>query len=169
MDYVGKILVAKKDCMISGVKMNEPLGSRTRFSGHRLEIKAGSMVLCTSWYKPLDSRLALLEGKTVNEYLMVLYKESFYEASPHYFTAIEPSEMLAGKTVCFTGDNFGSRLYWQTIVKIYGGKNVTGVSRDTSLLVMQDKNSKSTKAAMAKKHNTETVTYEEFEKMLGIS
>jgi NAD-dependent DNA ligase len=80
-----------------------------------------------------------------------------------------PSEVLKDKTVCFTGEDKASREYWKAVVEAVGGINVSGVTRNTSFLVMADKTSTSTKAKSAARYGTICLSYNEFQKMIESS
>jgi NAD-dependent DNA ligase len=118
---------------------------------------------------PVDAFSARREGQPINPYLFILYREKIWEANPHSYGIVIPSEVLKDKTVCFTGEDKASREYWKAVVEAVGGINVSGVTRNTSFLVMADKTSTSTKAKSAARYGTICLSYNEFQKMIESS
>lgn len=170
MKYHGKILIAKEKNPVSAIKVNVPPTSKNRFTGERSFVPAGSVVMCVYEHLvPENAMSAKTSGQPVIPYLFILYGEKTWEANPHSYGIVQPSEVLKDKTVCFTGEDKAGREYWKAIVEACGGINVSGVSRDTSFLVMADKNSKSTKAQSAARYGTTRLSYEEFQKMIESS
>ena len=169
MSFAGKILVAKERNTALSVKMGVAPTSSKRFTNERTTINAGTVVMCVYEYKtPASVMEARNRGEPTIPYLFVLHQEKTWEVNPASYGIVEPSEILQGKSVCFTGEGKASREYWKTVVEACGGTNVSGVSRSTSLLVMQDKHSNnSTKAQMATKYGTQRMSYEEFQKMIA--
>lgn len=168
MVFTGKILVAKEKNMASCVKMGVEPTSPRRFTGERDSIDAGTVVMCVYEYSaPTNTQKARKRGLPTIPYLFVLHQEKVWEINPGSFSIVEFSEILQGKTVCFTGGNTASRSYWKKLVEICGGTNVSGVSQNTSFLVMADKNSDSTKAQMAARYGTQRMSYKEFQDMIA--
>lgn len=170
MKFAGKILVAKEKNIITAVKVNVDPTSRERWTNERASISDGTIVMCVYQYlgstDPMDARR---RGLSTTPYLFILHKERIWEANPHSYGAIDPCELLKGKSVCFTGNDDklkGSRGYWKTVVEAYGGLNVSAVTSSTSFLVMGDKNSQSTKAVRARLKGTVCLGYDEFQNML---
>lgn len=124
--------------------------------------------MCVYEYKtPASAREARNRGEPTIPYLFVLHQEKTWEVNPVSYGIVEPSEILQGKSVCFTGAGNAAREYWKAVVEACGGTNVSGVSQTTSFLVMADKNSNSTKAQSARRLGTPMLTYEEFHKMIA--
>lgn len=170
MPFTGKILIAKEKNPVSAIKVNVPPTSKDRFTGERSSVPAGSVVMCVYEHlAPENAMSAKASGQPVIPYLFILYGEKTWEANPHSYGIVTPSEVLKGKTVCFTGEDKAGRPYWKAVVEACGGTNVSGISRDTSFLVMADKNSKSTKAQSASKYGTTCLSYLEFQKMIESS
>lgn len=171
MPFTGKILIAKEKNPVSAIKVNVPPTSKNRFTGERSSVPAGSVVMCVYEHlAPGNAMSAKTSGQPVIPYLFILYGEKTWEANPHSYGIVTPSEVLKGKTVCFTGETNGaSREYWKALVEAAGGVNVPGVNRTTSFLVMADGTSTSTKARSALKYGTNRISYREFKKMIESS
>lgn len=171
--FAGKILVAKEKNTVSSVKVNVPPTASNRFSGQRASINAGTVVMCVYEYKPARNPKETRDrGLPSVPYLFILHDEKTWECNPYSYGAVEPSEFLKDKSICFTGEDTvtkGTREYWKALVEAYGGTNVSAVTSSTSFLVMGDKFSKSTKAIKARNRGTVCLTYEEFQKMLNES
>lgn len=166
-DLKGKILVAKEHTVASAVKLGANPFAAGKYTGERANIESGTVVMCCFYYKPASVEEARRNRQPTWPFLFVLYRDKVWEVVPHAFVTLDASETLQNKSVCFTGANAKSRSYFRVLVTAAGGTNVSGVSKNTSYLVMADKNSNSTKAQNARKFGTPTLTYEEFEKMLG--
>lgn len=171
MSFAGKILIAKEKNIVTAIKVNEKPTSARRLTSEWLDVPAGTVVLCVYEYKVLNSVAeARALGISTIPYVFILHNEKTWEASPDNYMPVKPSEVLKDKTVCFTGNGKASRGCWRALVETHGGTNVSSVSRDTSLLVMEDKHgNSSTKAQAASRYGTPKMTYEEFQKMLNDS
>lgn len=81
----------------------------------------------------------------------------------------EGNNILEGKTFVVTGsvNHFKNRKELQAKIEELGGKNVGSVSKNTSYLLNNDKQSSSSKNKKAKELNIPIISEEEFVKMIG--
>jgi NAD-dependent DNA ligase len=93
--------------------------------------------------------------------------KKIWEATPHSYGIVQPSVLLHGKTVCFSGEGNGHRSYWRTLVESAGGTYVSAVSQSTSILVVPNEQYVSTKTAKAANYGTKIIYYTDFENFLN--
>ena len=74
---------------------------------------------------------------------------------------------LTGKSVCFTGKTVHKRADLEEMVRNAGGVVKGSVGSGLTYLVMADPSSASTKAQAAKKHGTQTISEDDFLKLVG--
>jgi DNA ligase (NAD+) len=74
---------------------------------------------------------------------------------------------LTGKSFCFTGKTKTKRGTLEDMVRGAGGTVKGSAGKGLTYLVMADPSSGSTKAQAAKKNGTETISEEDFLKMVG--
>lgn len=162
----GKMLLAKKPTVISGVYSNVDPTSRWRFTRERATIPDGTAVACVFEYTPVKP---VLNGKPTTPYYFVLYKEKIWEAVPHDFFVVENPDALTDKVVCFTGQDDAfklSREYWKSVVEAHGGSNRTSGSKSLSFLVVGKIPGTTTKLQKAKENSVPCISYSEFSKLL---
>ncbi len=167
--YSGKILVAKEKNTVTAVKVNVSPTSRQRLTQERTVIPAGAVVMCVYEYVPESSLKNREKGMPTTPYLFVLYEDKTWEATPHTYGIVEPSDVLKGKSICFTGEDTttkGTREYWKAVVEAYGGSYSSAVTSSTAYLVMGNIPGPTTKARKAKEKGVPCISYTEFEKML---
>lgn len=74
---------------------------------------------------------------------------------------------LTGKSFCFTGKSTMKRADLEALVKSHGGSVKGSVGKGLTYLVMADPSSGSSKAQAAQKHGTQTISEEDFLKLVG--
>lgn len=167
MAFLGKLLAAKERNTISCVNLEKDPTSPDRFTGDVAVVLPGTIVLCSYEYQPENVQEARRQRKPTTPYLFVLFNEKIWEATPHSYSIVQPSVLLHGKSVCFSGEGNGHRSYWRTLVESAGGTYVSAVSQSTSILVVPNGQYVSTKTAKAANYGTKIIYYTDFENFLN--
>lgn len=126
--------------------------------------------MCVYEHAPESSLKNREKGLPTTPYLFVLYEDKTWEATPHTYGIVEPSEALKGKSICFTGEDTttkGSREYWKAVVEAYGGFYSPSVTSSTTYLVTGNIPGPTTKARKAREKGVPCISYAEFQKILA--
>lgn len=154
MIYPGKILIAKERVTVIGVKERN---GTTLQSTKTVELPSGTALLC-------------LKVNTKGDIVTVIHDEGVWVAKTIHFAIAKPSDILSGKSFCFTGKGQGDRLYYKALVELHEGTYDSGVTKRTSYLVggpWIGATEASTKLKAAKNFQVPIISYDEFHGMIA--
>lgn len=143
---LGKMLIAKTRMPIRIVPFNHGLNQNG-------ELASGDVVLCVG------------EGYAGGK-CHFIHGEHTWSAHARDFEVAEPSTKFKGMSFCFTGTLSTTREFYKTLVMLHDGNAVPAVSKALNYLVMQDKESTSTKAVKARQLGIKCINESEFMRMI---